>query len=141
MGQDGAESRTARATCGAVWRLAGLQPIRFVLVGVLNTLFGYSAFAVLLLLGIHYTVAVAVATAVGVLFNFVTTGRMVFDSRDPGRLLLFVPVYLVVYLLNVGGLRLAVRAGVDLYVANALLLPGLAVLSFFLNKQLVFKKQ
>ncbi|NCQ92050.1 MAG: hypothetical protein GPI94_15420 [Microcystis aeruginosa LG13-03] len=52
--------------------------VRFLLVGVLNTIFGYSLFAVLILIGLNYKYAVLIGTIQGVLFNFQTTGRLVF---------------------------------------------------------------
>jgi len=51
---------------------------RFVLVGVLNTLFSYFLYGSLILIGLNYKYAVLLATILGVLFNFQTTGRLVF---------------------------------------------------------------
>lgn len=58
------------------------QLVKFLLVGGLNTLFGYAVFAVLISTGLHYTIAVFIGTLIGVLFNFKTTGKLVFDSQD-----------------------------------------------------------
>ena len=52
--------------------------VRFLLVGVLNTLFGYFSFATLIIIGLDYKLAALLATIIGVLFNFQTTGRLVF---------------------------------------------------------------
>ena len=51
---------------------------KFLLVGVLNTLFGYFLYGSLILIGLNYKYAVLLATIIGVLFNFQTTGRLVF---------------------------------------------------------------
>jgi putative flippase GtrA len=51
---------------------------RFLLVGALNTLFGYFLYGSLILIGINYKLAALLATIQGVLFNFQTTGRLVF---------------------------------------------------------------
>ena len=51
---------------------------KFLLVGVLNTLFGYFLYGSLILIGLDYKYAVLLATIIGVLFNFQTTGRLVF---------------------------------------------------------------
>ncbi|MGV2387505.1 MAG UNVERIFIED_CONTAM: GtrA family protein [Microcystis novacekii LVE1205-3] len=48
---------------------------RFLLVGVLNTLFSYFLYGSLILIGLNYKYAVLLATIIGVLFNFQTTGR------------------------------------------------------------------
>ena len=58
----------------------------FLLVGGVNTAFGYGMFVVCLWLGMHYAVAAAVATLLGVLFNFFSTGGLVFKNRDRRRL-------------------------------------------------------
>jgi putative flippase GtrA len=51
--------------------------VRFLLVGVLNTIFGYFLYGTLILIGLDYKLAVLLATILGVLFNFQTTGRLV----------------------------------------------------------------
>ena len=50
---------------------------RFLLVGVLNTIFGYFLYGTLILIGLDYKYAVLLATILGDLFNFQTTGRLV----------------------------------------------------------------
>ena len=50
---------------------------RFLLVGVLNTLFSYFLYGTLILIGLDYKYAVLLVTILGVLFNFQTTGRLV----------------------------------------------------------------
>ena len=114
------------------------QFIRFLLVGVLNTLFGYACFAVFLYAGMHYTVAMLLATVLGVLFNFKSTGALVFGSRDNRLIVRFVASYVVVYLANVFGIMLFERAGFLPQVGGALMLLPAAVLAFFLNKKFVF---
>ncbi|MHC5824813.1 MAG: GtrA family protein, partial [Nostoc sp.] len=41
--------------------------IRFLIVGGINTLFGYSLFALLILLNFHYEIAALISTACGIL--------------------------------------------------------------------------
>ncbi|MDA8130603.1 MAG: GtrA family protein [Elusimicrobia bacterium] len=113
--------------------------LRFLLVGALNTAFGYSVFALFIYAGLHYSLAAFLGTAVGVMFNFKSTGRIVFGNRDDRRIFRFVAVYGVVYLVNVLALKLLAAAGMNLYAAGAVLLLPLAALSFFLNKTLVFQ--
>ncbi len=114
------------------------QLIRYLAVGVLNTLFGYCCYAVLLWIGLHYAAAALLATVLGVLFNFKSYGTLVFDSRDNRRLLRFIGVYVLGYLLNVAGLRLLTGIGMSPYVAGAVLLLPMAALNYFLHKRYVF---
>lgn len=114
------------------------QFVRFLLVGVLNTLFGYACFYALLLVGLHYAVAMALATVMGVLFNFKSTGSLVFGSRDNRLILRFVCTYVVVYLANIGGIGLFREAGLSPKVGGALMLLPAATLAFILQKKFVF---
>ncbi len=112
--------------------------IRFLMVGGLNTLFGYSLFAALLSIGMHYALATALATIGGVLFNYKTTGALVFAHRGNERLWRFVAVYGLLYVINTAFLWWANRVGMDLYWAGFILIPPMAVLGFVLNRCFVF---
>ncbi len=114
------------------------QFVRFLLVGVLNTLFGYACFFAFLKLGLHYTLAMALATVLGVLFNFKSTGALVFGSRDNALVFRFVAMYVLVYALNVLGIAVLERTGVPPHIGGAIMLPPMAVLAFILNKKFVF---
>ncbi len=80
--------------------------IRYLLVGFVNTVFGYSLFALLIYLHIHYSLASLLATIAGVLFNFKTIGKMVFKNSDNTLIKKFFGVYTYTYLLNIGCLKL-----------------------------------
>lgn len=115
------------------------QFIRFLFVGALNTLFGYSVFAGLVLAGMPPVPALVVAYVVGVLFNFFTTRRLVFSHSARASLLRFVAAYVVIYFFNLGLFKLAESAGAAPLLAQALCLPVVAVFSFLLFKFQVFR--
>ncbi|MCU9957874.1 MULTISPECIES: GtrA family protein [Burkholderia] len=115
-----------------------VQLLRFLIVGGLNTLVGYSLFAVLTYAGLAYPVAIGLATIGGVLFNFQSVGRLVFDGAPRSRFWRFVGVYCVIYLLNLGGVRLLLGLDANIYIANALTLLPLSVIAFILNRRFVF---
>jgi putative flippase GtrA len=117
-----------------------LQFAKFLAVGVLNTAFGYAMFSLFLFVGLHYALASLCALLVGIVFSFKTMGKLVFGSRDNGLLFKFFCMYLAVYLLNVGFLSAAKQLQMNLYLANALFIVPMAVLSFVLNKYVVFRK-
>ena len=112
--------------------------VRFLLVGVLNTAFGYGCFVACLWLGMHYALAAAVATVLGVLFNFKSTGRLVFRSRGNGRLHRFVAVYAVTYVVNVLALAVMLRFGIPEWLGGLIMLLPSAILSYVLNSRYVF---
>ena len=115
---------------------------RFLLVGGINAIFGYSVFALLIYLGLHYTIAVFIGTVLGILFNFQTIGRLVFTTArrlDPATAGKFFVVYGVTYLFNIFGIYLFSLVNVGSYLAGALLILPVAVIGFLLNKKFVFK--
>lgn len=116
------------------------QFVRFLAVGSLNFVFYYSVFTGLHLLRLSPTAAVVAATVVAVLFNFITTGRVVFADGRLRLLPRFVAVYLVQMLLNIGALRLLIAMGAPVLVAEAAVIGVLAVLTFFALKHLVFDR-
>lgn len=115
--------------------------IRFLLVGGLNTAFGYGVYALLILLGVPYPLAVFLSTAAGVLFNFKTYGTLVFGSRDNRLLGRFIAVYALIYVLNLIPLAWAKRNGVSLIVAGAVVALPMAAISFVLNRRFVFRTE
>ncbi|PPD46599.1 MAG: polysaccharide biosynthesis protein GtrA [Methylocystis sp.] len=119
-------------------RLWRLRFARFLVVGVGNTLFGYGVFYLLLGAGLAPTPALALATLIGVVFNFFTTGRVVFASADSTLLWRFACVYVVVFVVNAALLEWVVALGVAPAAAQALLLAPCVALSYLLNRTLVF---
>ena len=85
------------------------------------------------------TLAAFGATVCGVLFNFKTTGALVFGSRDNSLLLRFVGVYVVVFATQVASLKALTSAGMNDYLAGLVLVPPLAVFSYGLMRRFVFE--
>ena len=79
---------------------------RFLLIGGVNTVFGIGMFWLALAILPTTFAALLVSSVIGILFNFVTTGSYVFQSRDPRLLMAFFGVYVVVFAYNVTGLGL-----------------------------------
>ena len=116
-----------------------VQFMKFLIVGCINTLFGYLAFALFIFWGFHYAISSLLATILGVLFNFKTTGAFVFQNKDNSRLLHFFCVYGVWYICNVVSLKILGSLGIEMYLAGAIVLFPLAIVSFVLNKFFVFE--
>ena len=113
---------------------------KYLVVGGVNTLFGYSVFAICLFLGFHYSLAVLVATILGVLFNFQSYGRLVFQNHSWVLLVRFILVYTIIYLVNILLLIVFDLFLSNLYISGAIALPVVAYLGYFLNKRYVWKK-
>ena len=117
------------------------QLFSFLLVGILNTIFGYGLFALFIYLGLYYPLAVLLSTILGVLFNFKTIGGLVFGSNDNKLIFKFILVYVIIYLLNIFFLWLFKRLGFEnMYLNGFVLLIPLAAVSFLLNKCFVFRR-
>ena len=114
--------------------------VKFILVGILNTAFGYGAFALLMYTGLHYSAAVVLSTIAGILFNFKTTGVLVFKNKDNSLIFKFIAVYTLVCITGIIILRLAQIAHINLYFAGLVSTGICAVTAFLLNKDWVFKK-
>lgn len=116
------------------------QIIAFLLVGIANTLFGYFLYAFFLYLGVDYAYSLALATLLGVFFNFQTVGRLVFQSRKNSLVFKFILVYSLVFTINLGFIKGFILLGLNEYASGAIALFPAAALSFLLNKFFVFKR-
>lgn len=114
--------------------------VRFVLVGLLNTAFGYSLFLVILQAPLPLFVVVALSNVGAILFNFWTMGTLVFDNADPRLIFRFVTGWGFYIGLAYVGLRAMIALGVPVEFAPAVLLLPMAVVSFLINRFFIFKK-
>ena len=130
--------------CTFVSRLTHIpqQFIRFLIIGGLNTAFAYLIYAFSIFIGLHYTLAALAQTVLGTLFSFKTMGCFVFDNPDNRLIFKFIAVYTVCYFLNIGFLRVLTQMGIsNLYIAGLISSALVALISFCLNKWVVFRKK
>ncbi|MGX1305312.1 putative flippase GtrA [Amorphus suaedae] len=113
--------------------------VRFLLVGVVNTIFGYSVFALLYLLTHHHNFSVIAATIIGIIFNFFTTGRIVFGNKSLRALLPFIMAYGVALALNLVVLNLLLAVGISALIGQAISLPVVVIVSYLINARFVFR--
>jgi putative flippase GtrA len=114
---------------------------RFLIVGGINTVFGYLVYALLIFLGLNYQAAILISTIIGIIFNFKTTGVLVFKNSDNRLFIKFFSVYASVYLINTLGVYLLKLLGFDSYAAGAIVTLPIAVLSYFLLNIFVYGPQ
>lgn len=112
---------------------------RFLVVGAINTGFGYAVFALLYLATSSHRSALVVATIAGVVFNFFTTGRIVFASRSGRRFVPFVAGYAISLALNFVLLELLLRLGIDPLLGQVIALPIVVLATYGINARLVFR--
>ncbi|MDO9598612.1 MAG: GtrA family protein [Azoarcus sp.] len=119
-------------------RSGSRQLVRFVIVGVFNTAFAYGVYALLLALGLHFTLANFGALVFGILISFYSQGRFVFRNLHVQRFPRFLAVWGSLYVVNIALIAGFVGFGFDPYVGGALALPIITVLSFLLQRFFVF---
>lgn len=107
--------------------------------GGLNTMLNYGIYTLLLYLGLDYSLATTVAFIAGLIINFKTHGRFVFNSQSNRPFFLYVVSWLGIYITNLWLLGLLIEKGVNSYLAGALMIPPIAILSFFILKLVVFR--
>lgn len=113
--------------------------IRFIFVGIINTLFGYGVYFLLIKFGLHFSLAVLISTLLGIIFNFKTIGKFVFKDSSNSPIVKFTLLYGLLYILNVLGIKFLHEIGFSFEWSGLIMVPPMAILSFILNKSLVFK--
>jgi len=113
--------------------------VLFIFVGLVNTAFGYGLFAFLIYLQLHYALASFVSTILGILFNFKTTGLIVFKNNNNILIFRFFVAYGITFLFGLLFLYIMNRFSISNYIAGAIWLLPAAILSFLLQKSIVFR--
>lgn len=113
--------------------------VRFLATGALNAGFGYACYAAFVLAGAPLWLAVAGTTVLALLFNFMSYGRLVFDSTSHRLLPRFLVFYAGLGGMNFVLLRLLESAGLGPLVAQAVLLPLLAAAGYLGLRTFVFR--
>ena len=96
--------------------------IRFIIIGLCNTLLGLSIiYALKWFLGVNDTVANVTGYAIGILFSFTLNSRWTFEYN--GKLFMALIRFLLViglaYLCNLMTVLLLIKSGVNSYIAQA----------------------
>lgn len=113
--------------------------LKFLIVGGVNTVFGYSIYCICIYIGIHYFLSLLISTILGVLFNYRTIGSFVFQDKNKGAFLKFVLVYCIVYMINAICLSFVLLKGMGYYAGAGVLTIPIAILTYLLNSKFVFK--
>jgi len=117
-----------------------IELVRYYQAGIVNTLFGLGAYAVLVRMGFGIYPAQLIAHLAGMAFNYVTYSRHVFRDAGPakGR---FVLSYALNYLMSLGTLALVASAVSNPYLAGFISAFIVSIVNFFALKFVVFRAQ
>ena len=113
---------------------------RYYQAGIVNTLFGYGVYALLLKAGLWMYAAQLVAHVLGVAFNYFSYSRHVFHDSDASKLR-FVVSYGFNYLLALASLAAVSQLVRSPYAAGAMAILFVSLLNYFILKNLVFVRR
>jgi putative flippase GtrA len=125
-------------------RLVVAEVQRFVSVGLLNTIVGLAViYAAKLLLQLGDAAANALGYSVGILLGFALNSRWTFAYRGASlpAFARFALTTCVAYVVNLATVLVAIRGGLDSYVAQALGVVPYTVTTFIASKYFVFRAQ
>lgn len=113
--------------------------VKFLFVGGINTLFGYSAYALFVALSFEPGVALTISYILSIFWNFKTTGSIVFRNKDNKLIFKFFLSYIFTFFVNKFSLEFLIDGlHVNEYLAEAIVIPPVAVLSFIIFKTFIF---
>jgi len=119
-------------------RFDWMQLLRYYQAGIVNTLFGYGAFAALVWLGMEMFLAQLVSHVAGTLFNYVVYSRYTF-ANEQGSLVRFIASYAVNYGLSVASLWALSKVVTSPYAAGLLTIVVVSIINFVILKRFVFR--
>ena len=117
------------------------QFIRFLVIGSLNSLFGFAVYSFVIFAGGAVWISLLLSTLLGSFFNFVTYGRYVFRELIIKQLPSFLICYLTIYIVNLILINLILNILINKILIQFILLLPMSLFSYFLFSRLVFKKQ
>jgi putative flippase GtrA len=113
---------------------------RYYQAGIVNTLFGFGLYALLLSFGIWMYAAQLIAHVLGVVFNYFTYSRHAFAGSQASKFR-FVVSYGFNYLLGLGSLAAAAQVIESPYIAGIVSILFVSLVNYFVLKNLVFTRQ
>ena len=116
---------------------AGL--VRYYQAAIVNTLFGYSLYALLVAAGLNMYLAQLIGHVLGVIFNYFTYSRYAFRDAK-GSKARFALAYVGNYLVGLAMLALASTVLKSPYAAGFAALIFASLINYFVLKSLVFSK-
>jgi len=111
---------------------------RFVAVGALNTVFGLATYTLFIRLGSPTWFALVGGNVAGLVFNFLTTGGLVFADLSAARIPKFVAVYVGTYFLNLFLIHWLSAVVGGPILSQVILTPIMAVVAYLLMSRVVF---
>ncbi len=123
--------------------LLACQPVRFLIVGAINTIVGYGCFAVMLYAGLPYLSAYWISMSIGVAISYILNKLFTFKSRARSilELIRFLTVYAASFVVGTMALFMLVDIlSITPYAAGGINLIFTTLTSWFGHKYFSFKE-
>ena len=114
--------------------------VRFLLAGGVNTLFGLIVYSALALTALPTWAVLVLTNLAGLLFNFMTTGGLVFRDLGLGRLPRFVLCYGLVVLIYWLAIKALSPIAGGRIAAMAVVIVPMTALTYLLQSRFVFRR-
>jgi putative flippase GtrA len=111
---------------------------RFIIIGVINTLFGFLLFSISILYGATTWFALIISTSFGTIFNFITTGKYVFMKLNVSQFPSFFICYIIIYFINYLLIEILFQWIGSKIFSQFILIPPIAIFSYILMNRVVF---
>ena len=115
------------------------KPMRFLIVGMINTAFSYGLYALFVFMGLRIPMASLAALLLGIIFSFSTQGTLVFRNATRLTFVKFVAAWLVIYFVNLGIIEGFMQMHLNAYQSGALATLPVTALSYLILNFIVFR--
>jgi len=112
--------------------------IRYLLTGVLNTIFGILVYLIFTIIGFNYPSALAFSTILGIGFNYLTFSINVFGFSNKKNFMKYIFNYILIYLCSIGLVSLFITMGLNQNISGVITITIMAIINFFILKKYVF---
>ena len=117
--------------------------IRFLIVGCLNTIVGYSIYAILIYLNINYLIANTISTIIGIIHSYIWNRLFTFKSNNniKKEIFKFIFVYSISYVLGLLNLYILVNIlSTNKYIAGIINIFITTIISWFGHRYFSFRR-
>lgn len=115
--------------------------VKFIFVGILNTIVGYGTYALLIFFGFNYIISSTVSTIVGVINSFILNKKITFSDKGINKKtpFKFISVYLFSYFIGLFNLSIFIKKlGFNPYLAGFINLFITTLISWFGHRYFSF---
>jgi len=112
---------------------------RFVIVGLLNSIFGFVVFTIFALTSLSTWKVLLISNLIGILFNFFTIGNFVFNEAKISQVPKFLISYLAIYLTYLGLITYLEPIFGNRIIAMGIIVVPIAILTYLIQRFFVYK--